>query len=135
MEIFVVKTFQGLKPSFESDREQYDKLKMNEKYKAVITKPRDIVNHRRFFGLLNLCYANQERYDNFEDFRYVMILKAGLYKIIETEKGVVFRPKSISFVNMDELEFEDLYSRMIDVVIKTIGITSEQIEQEIVNYM
>lgn len=135
MEIFVIKTLQGLKPSFESDREQYDKLKMNEEYKAVITKPRNIINHRRFFALLNLCYANQERYDNFEDLRYVLILKAGFYTTIETDKGVIFRPKSINFASMDETEFLDLYSKMLDVVIKEIGVTSEQIEEQLINFM
>ena len=36
-------------------------------------------------------------------------MKAGFCRSIETDKGLMILPKSISFEKMDNLEFEDLY--------------------------
>ena len=136
MEVYLTKNANGLLiPTYDSDHESCKKIAFGETVKAEITKPRNIGFHRKFFALLNMAFNNQDEYDTFEDFRAVMIMKAGFFKQIATDRGLVYFPKSISFAKMDELEFGDLYSKMIDVVIKILSITEENIEQEIINFM
>ena len=47
----------------------------------------------------------------------------------------MFFPKSIAFSKMDEIEFSELYSKSIDVVLFFCRRTTEQIEEEILNFM
>jgi len=136
MKIYLIKSDAGqFIPAYNSGHEKAKKIKPGEVVLADITKPRNIKFHKKFFALLNMGYSNQEKYDIFEDYRAVMIMKAGFYKAIETDRGVVYLPKSINFVNMDELEFGELYSKMIDVLIKELGLDQESIETELSSFM
>lgn len=121
-------------PVYDSDNEQIYKLKAKKEYKFVVTAPRNYKFHKKLFALLNLGFQNSEHSMNFDEFRAFKIMQAGYYKRIVTEKGEFFLPESISFASMDDLEFEQLYSKMIDVMIKTLGCTSEEIEQELINF-
>lgn len=122
-----------LVPCYESDREKMDRVK--DIVSVDIKVPRNLMFHRKFFALLNLAFENQERYDSMEVFRPIMIMKAGFYEEVKTDKGLVFLPKSISFAKMDDMEFEELYSKMINVVIKEIGATEDDIMGELGNFM
>ena len=136
MEIYLIKNDTGqFVPAYNSGYEKAKRFKPGETLLADIKRPRNIGFHCKFFALLNMGYQNQEQYDNFEDYRAVMIMKAGYYKVIETDRGVVYLPKSISFAAMDNLEFEELYSRMIDVLIKELGLDQEAIEKELSTFM
>lgn len=136
MEIYLIKNDTGqFIPAYNSGYEKAKRFKPGETLLADIKRPRNIGFHRKFFALLNMGFSNQEQYDIFEDYRAVMIMKAGYYKAIETDRGVVYLPKSISFASMDNLEFEELYSKMIDVLIKELGLDQESIEKELSTFM
>ena len=123
-----------LVPMYESDRDKMSKLR-DDVLSVDIKQPRNPLFHRKFFALLNLAFENQERYDSMDTYRPIMIMKAGRYEEVHTDKGLVFLPKSISFSSMDQAEFEDLYSKMIDVVIKELGCDEQFIEEELINFM
>jgi len=136
MEIYLIKNDKGnFVPAYNSGYEKAKRFKSGETVLADIKRPRNIGFHRKFFALLNMGFENREQYDNFEDYRAVHVMKAGYYKTIETDKGVIYLPKSISFAKMDDLEFQELYNRMIDVLIKELGLDQAQIEQELSTFM
>ena len=135
MEIYLKRTQSGLVPLYDSDMEAIKKLRFGDEVKAVITKPRNYNFHKRFFALLNMAFENQDQYNSFDVFRPIMIMKAGFYTPVETDKGLVFLPKSISFAKMDEVEFQELYSAMVDQVIKLLECTEKDIEENIINFM
>jgi len=136
MKIYLIKNDTGqFVPAYNSGYEKAKRFKPGETVLADITKPRNLGFHRKFFALLNMGFENQEKYDNFEDYRAVFIMKAGYYKMIETDRGVVYLPKSISFGSMDEVEFQELYNRMIDVLIKELGLDQVAIEKELSSFM
>lgn len=135
MEILAKCTLSGLVPLYGSDFEEKKKLKLGETYKVKVTKPRNSKFHRKFFALLNMAFQNQDHYDNFEKFRFVMTMKAGLFEVIETDKGQVFMPKSISFASMDDVEFEKLYKSMVNEVINLLKIDEDTINNEIINFL
>lgn len=120
-----------LKPVCNSDLESIVKLKPNTTYKFSVVHPRNYEFHKKFFALLK----NQEKYKTFEEYRLIKQMQSGYFKLVITEKGKVYLPESISFSNMDELEFETLYKNVLDQICKEIGCTSEEITQELVNFM
>ena len=136
MEIYLIKDKNNLlKPVYESDQDSLRKIPANEEVKADIVRPRNYQFHKKFFALLNLAFNNQERYDNFEAMRAVFIMKAGFYEEVRTDKGLLYFPKSISFANMDEIEFTQLYSKMLDIVCIELGAEREDLIPEIENFM
>jgi hypothetical protein len=122
-------------PEYTGDYDKLAKIKSGETYKFVITKPRNIKFHRKYFALLNLVFDNQDKFDNQEDMRLYLQMKAGFYKRIETGTGSMILPVSISFGKMDEFEFSEVYNRVMDQVCLFLDIDSESIEREIINYM
>lgn len=121
-------------PLFDSDEDQLRKLKSNKEYKFTVTSPRNYKFHKKFFALINLCFDNQEKYTCIEHLRGVLTMRAGFYETILTEKGTLYWPKSISFDKMDELEFESLYSKVLDQVCLMIGADKEDIVNELINF-
>jgi len=134
MNIFVENKLSGLIPLYPSDLEEKKKLKLNKEYKAVITNPRNIEFHKKYFALLNLGYQNSQLDVSFEFYRAYVIMKAGYAKTAITPNGTIFLPESISFASMEQQVFEELYSRSVNVIIKDIGATSEDIEKELRNF-
>lgn len=131
----IVKTDNGvlLRPLFSSDAEEMSKLKQNTKYMFKVSQQRNSKFHRKFMALLNLGYDNQEYYNNFEDYREVMIMRAGFYKATHSPKGTTYKAKSIAFENMDEVEFEELFNKVLDLTADMLEsappLIKEQLEQ------
>lgn len=115
--------------------ESFEKLKDDE-YKVNVTLQRNYKFHKKFMALINMAYHNQEATQVFEHFRKWMIIEAGYYDIVTYPNGTSRKEaKSISFANMDESEFEKLYSDMVQVVIMVIKADEETIMNELLNFM
>lgn len=135
MVIQMRKTKQGLTLLYNSGYEEYQKLKVGWEGEITFKQVRNYEFHKKFYALINMAYENQEKFNNVTHYRKYLTCKAGFYTAYETDKGTFIEADSISFASMDELEFSDLYSKMIDVIIQEIGVTSEIIEKEIVEFM
>lgn len=134
MDIFLQNTLHGLIPLYPSDYDEKRKLKIGETYKAVITRPRNYEFHKKFFALINLGFSNTSLEMPFDTYRKYLIQKAGFFKAYNTPKGTYFEAESISFASMSKEIFEDLYSRVVDEVIKDIGTTTEEIEKQLIEF-
>jgi len=137
MKIYVKKTSTGLVPIYNSDYEGLKecKLKLGEEYEVEIKKKRNYKFHKKYFALLNLCFENQDKFEDINDLRYYLTMKSGFVKKIDTGNGIMHIPKSISFSNMDEIEFDNLYQLTITTVCNFIGIEKEDLLNEILNFM
>jgi hypothetical protein len=136
MKLHVIKTQTGLKPAYDSDYETYSKIPLNEVFEIEYKKPRNIKFHRKYFALIKLAFENQTDYRNLNDLRRDISIVAGYYdEVVNKVTGEVYKmPKSISFAQMDEIEFSELYERTKDVICKWLGVTDESIEEEIYQY-
>jgi len=136
MKLHVIKTQTGLKPAYDSDYEVYSKIPLNEVFEIEYKKPRNIGFHRKYFALIKLAFENQTDYRNLNDLRRDISIVAGYYdEVVNKVTGEVYKmPKSISFAQMDEIEFSELYEKTKDVICKWLGVTDESIEQEIYQY-
>jgi hypothetical protein len=136
MKLHVIKTQTGLKPAYDSDYEIYSKIPLNEVFEIEYRKPRNYNFHKKYFALMKLAFENQTDYRNLNDLRRDISIVAGYYdEVVNKVTGEVYKmPKSISFAQMDEIEFSELYERTKDVICKWLGVTDESIEQEIYQY-
>ncbi len=126
--LFLRRLHHSLVPADDSSMEAFERLAPNGEYKAEITKSRNIGFHRKFFSLLNLAYKNYEQpevfYDgkrvfkSFERFREDVTISCGHWELeLNRRNKVVQRAKSISFASLDQLGFEELFSKAIDVIL------------------
>ena len=133
MKITLIKTLSGsFKPAYNSDYELAKKLTLNEPFEFEYKKPRNYKFHKKFFALLNLVFENQEQYSNLNHLRQDLIIEAGFYEIRYNFQAVeIYEPKSISFSKMDEVEFNELYSKCIDVIVKYFNFDRADIVENI----
>lgn len=95
--------------------------------------PRNGKFHRKYFALLDVGFDAWEpgrKHKSYkgipvaksrEQFREDVIILAGFYEQTFNLKGEMkIRAKSISFANMDDAEFERLYSATVDVLLRTV---------------
>ena len=130
-EVYLTNTGTGLVPSSQQDSEALGVIRLGQQVKAKISRPRNLKFHRKFFALLNVGFdawePEEKEYKghpiqkNFERFRHDVIIAAGFYDIAPDING---NPraiaKSISFGKMDEAKFEQVYSKVADVLLQRI---------------
>ena len=104
-----------------------------------ITRPRHLGQHNRFFALRDLLWERTvcgEIYPSPEALRHAMIIGAGYYEIIPTKAGPQKVPKSMSFENMDDTEFDPLFAAVKKIVLKEIlpHLTEKDLESELLEF-
>lgn len=129
-----------IQPEYRSDFDELNKLKDGIVYRWDIKQHRNYEFHKKFFALLNLTHHNlsepySEMWKNFEHFRAVITMKSGFYETIQTDKGTIYFPKSISFSNMDETEFQEVYDKVCTECCKLLNVNKPTIEAEITNFL
>lgn len=131
-EIYLLKTPNGsLAPVDVKSAELLQKHKVGQGFKVKIVKVRNIKFLRKFFALLNYAYESwtpiQKEYKSipiakdFDQFREDITILAGFYEAAYRIDGSMkLKAKSIAFANMEEEEFERLYSAVIDVLLQRV---------------
>ena len=131
MEAFFIKTPSNhFMPATAHDQELLKKIKVGQPVKLKYTRVRNYQFHKKYFALLNLAFDYWEPggamigtgiEKNFERFRKDCIILAGFYEQhVRLNGDVRTEAKSISFHSMSEDEFEELYTKTIDVIIKHV---------------
>ncbi len=128
------KTLSGqLTPLNEEEAEELKKLKFGHVLEVTIVRKRNPMFHRKVMALFQTCfqiwremaprveYHGQPVQPSFDRMRRDMVVLAGFYEPVFGLKGELrLEPKSISFANMEEDEFEALFSGLIDVALNKI---------------
>lgn len=107
------------------------KLKTGAAVRATVKQQRNPKFHRKYFALLNLAFDHWEPAEvtykgqvvskNFDQFRRDITILSGHYEMAVNLKGETrLTAKSISFANMDEAEFGELYSAACNVILQRV---------------
>lgn len=136
MEISLIKlSDQRFSLAYDSDWEKAMKIKEGEILSYQVIKRRSGPHHRKFFALMRMIFDNQERFSSIDTMREELIIEAGFY---ETYIDFFGRKKkkalSMSFDNMDQFKFQELYDRVKDVICIHFRFTDESIENHIHQY-
>ncbi len=142
MEIGLIKIPGGFSPADERAQEYFNKKKLGQYFLANIKEPRNPKFHRKFFALLNYAFDCWEPGEidskhgkpekSFEQFRNDVVILAGFFDVaIRLDGSTRITAKSISFAKMNEREFEELYSKVIDVLLRNVlkGMTREEVDE------
>ena len=95
--------------------------------------PRNQKFHRKFFAMLNFAfdawepdrkrktYKGRPVQKNFDRFREDVLILAGFSdQTFDLRGNMKLKAKSISFANMDDAEFESVYSSVADVILEHV---------------
>ncbi|MFN8758836.1 MAG: DUF1367 family protein [Tagaea sp.] len=113
-----------------------------------LTRPRNPGHHRKFFALLQVAFdlwqgtieprehRGQQVLPNFDRFRADVTILAGYYRpVVNVKNELRLEPRSISFSSMDQVEFDDLYNRVLDVLVHKVlqgtGATAEELQEAV----
>lgn len=143
MEILLLNTLEGLKPCYDADFDEKKKLKLGSTYKANIKLYRNIDFHRKYFKLINLAWeyqneAEQRHFKTVDGFRKTVEVASGHCETYYNKdlKSWIDAPKSIAFDKMDNAEFQDLYSRVKEVLFTVFlkNVSEEEFMKNLVNF-
>lgn len=116
--LYLKRTLTGFEPCDAPSRETWKKFKLGESYRSDIVKPRNYKFHCLCFALLNLTFDNQEQYgpEQFNLFRKMVAIEAGHFEEVTSRDGEIWiQAGSLSYDEMDDIEFEKLFPKMMDV--------------------
>lgn len=109
--------------STQRDRELLQKSQIVEgqvliqKIKLVRSGP----HHRLVFAMLRFVFENQERYTNEDDLREALTLRTSFVRRFRTLGGRwEKRARSWSYDEMEEHEFAQLHSELVDVILREV---------------
>jgi len=131
MQVNMYKGLGGLKPVNADDEEKIKSLPLDWDGIVTVRRPRNYDFHKKYFALLKLGYENQERYKNKDHYRYVMQMKAGFYDAVETDKGTIYLPVSVSFGKMEENEFQQIYEKVLIEISGDLGLGTDELSKEV----
>lgn len=120
------------------------KLKVGDYVKIETWKERSIVNHRRFFALLNktiYLLPEDEKFDKLRNIDYlrkelmIMVGNVDIHITMDGEMNLI--PKSINFQKIDDTEFNRIYHLCTEKIVNTYlrHITLEQFELHILKFI
>jgi len=127
---YVVRRRSRLEPANRMNEESIWEMPEGELIEIRWKRPRNIDFHNKFFSMLRTAFSMQSDFDSFEVFRSYILSKVGFARVVLTPDGaMIIEPESISFANMDEDRFEEVYSSVLDVLLKLYGIKKEDVER------
>lgn len=138
MKLKLYNTAAGLKPMYDEDYDEKRKLKLGAVYNATITLERNPDFHRKLFALIKTAWEylperQTEGFRTMENFRKYVTVAAGFCDLFYHPRlrEWVEIPRSWSFESMDASEFEDLYNKVLDVIVVMLQnvVTKEELDE------
>lgn len=107
----------------------------SDSYDVKITRIRSPRRHRRFMAMVRDALKRTGDKRNFRDFRKAVTFDAGFYELMVSLKGEPFaEAKSLAYDEMDDLEFHEVHSKVLDVLIQHPDLSDEDQMSLIQNY-
>ena len=137
MDIFIKKDGWHLVATDQDSLEHIKKLKKDKNYKIKITESRNYKFLQKYMVMITLGHMNTQLVDAQgveipkDSYRKLMQIRAGYFRAYKTNKGEYIEADSISFDSMDEETFERLYTEVKWQVANDLGVTSEDLELQV----
>ena len=129
------RSYSGWEPIDENAQKIFRRYKVGETALLENTIKRNVAFHGKYFKVLELTFQNQDLTNDSNTFRKIVQIHAGFWHWIKLIDGTsVKESDSISFENMDDLKFEDLYNKVFDVCLHILGLKSEELELELLKF-
>lgn len=122
MDSFICKVHLGsLKPVDQAGLDILAKIGQGMDVVIAIKRARNSRQHRLYWALMSLIYPQQERYATVEQLSNAIKCAVGWCDEIPLKRHRVMAiPKSISFANMKQADFEEFFDKVINLVVTKI---------------
>lgn len=113
----------------------YNRQSLGDMVESNFNTIRDPIRHRRFFAMIGEAYKIYDTTRTLDNFRADLTMEAGFYEARVNFSGEAYRkPKSLEYAKMDQDEFDQLHSRVLDVIIQHCGFDHEMQTNFILNW-
>lgn len=137
--LLLAKKLRALYPVDEAAEDIVRRMGQGEIVEVTMRRPRNPKHHRKYFALLGLVWEqlDHSEYPTIETLLTELKIRTGHYDrrdlLVDGKRYPVLTPKSISFANMDQTEFEAFFDRCCDHIAKDVlpGITREDLRREV----
>jgi len=130
--MILTKTEHGLRPADALSESSMLRLVKGKSYTFEYKRARNHKFHRLVFGVATIVCENSDRWDNPLLFIKAVELTHGYVDTLVDMNGEVFMiPKSISFENMEEQEFNKLFDCILIEASKVLGIHQEKLRLQL----
>lgn len=117
-----------LHPATDIEAERMNRFKTGEMYEIDIKNSRNAAFHRKVFAFFTFCFEHWQddrqfvSYEaQFNRFREELTITAGYYdKVFNFQGELRLKAKSLSYGQMSQEEFEQLYIALVNAASKTI---------------
>lgn len=145
MDLIIIKTASGLfAPYGEEAQAACAGVKVGQLLQGKFTRMRNYEFHKKFFALMQIgfdiwsdsgagaVYKGEVIAPNLDRFRKDITILAGFYETsVRLDNTVRIEAKSIGFGSMDQIEFEQVYSKCIDVILKHVMRPGQMTEEQL----
>ena len=133
MRVLLYKQMGALRPADELAEEVLQKIPSGTLVSVDVKRGRSLPMHRKFWKMIQIVTDNQTAYPNAEAVCAAFKVATGHCTYIETPVGRCALPKSISFANMDQSEFETFYEKAVDYCTTTVipNLNSHDLKREV----
>ena len=119
------------------------KLPLDKPLSCEVKQTRNYQFHKKFMALVKIGHENTQMVDDkgmptnlpFSEYRGEVIVAAGYFDRYMLGDRIKDVPHSIAFGNMSEDKFQEVYRAVLDVICRDIGSTTDEIEQNLINFM
>lgn len=134
-EVWLTRTLQGFAPCDEEALTAIRRIKVGDKVKCDISRPRNGSMHRAYWAMCSLVAMNHEQLETAEQVHTVLKLLTDCVDIVAMRStGEILKvPKSISFGKMTQNEFDTFFRRAKDAVVEHLlpGVGLKDLQDEI----
>lgn len=133
MKPHLIKNYDGTYRVADQITEEWSaKNKTGDAFEIKSSKTRNYLFLRKYFGMLNIAFQNQEQYPTVKRLREAVQVQAGYCETIYYLDGTTaLKAMSISFGSMKQEEFEKLYSDVLNIILAHFGF-GEEFELELI---
>jgi len=113
-------------PANDVMQRKFERQEIGDMEEATFNTIRCPVRHRRFFAMIGQAYKLYDTIRTVDDFRADLTMEAGFYEARINFSGEAYlKPKSLEYAKMDQDEFDQLHSRVLDVIIQHLDFNEE----------
>ena len=133
MRVTFAKGLTGLQPADHAARLFVGRLKRGELVAVNVTRPRNLAHHRKFWKLIQIVTDNQTHYKSAEETCAAFKVAIGHADFVQTKRGLVGIPRSISFAKMDQSAFEAFYDKAVEYLTTEVvpGLDRDALRMEV----
>lgn len=124
----------SLKPVDQAGLDALAKMRQGTQVLIAMKRARNPRHHRLYWALMALIHPQQELYTTVEQLSNAMKCAVGWCDKITLKDGTIMAiPKSISFANMAQAEFDQFFERIIQLVVTKIlpGVDSQDLKNRL----